>query len=159
MGDFSISLNDGDYNRLQRAMDGLSKIEKNAIVQRGLQEGVKVFIRQGKSNLRATLSNEPQNVRMRTGNLMSSFTTKTKKRLSKAYAGFNKKGHHAHLVDSGTVKRWTKNGAYRGSVSKNSPQHGSNFWHSAVEQKKQAAMNELMDSIEKSIDQIITRNR
>ena len=157
-GDLTIALDEYDYAKINAALSQFSQIERDAIVQRGLQEGVKLFIKQGKIPLRSSLSHEPQNVKMRKGNLEKSFTTKTKKKVGKAYAGFNKNGHHAHLVDSGTEKRWTKKGAYRGSVSKSAPKTGSRFWHNAFEQQKNAAVQELMDSIKLSINKIISRN-
>lgn len=154
----TLSLDEKDYNRIQSALSNLSRIERNAIVQRGLQEGVILFVKQGRINLRNTLSTEPQNVRMRKGNLIRSFTTRIKKLKGKGYAGFNSKGHHAHLVNDGTKKRWTKKGAYRGSVSKNSPMKGSNFWRNAFEIQKENAAKELMNSIRISINKIVGRN-
>ena len=158
-GELTITLNQGDYTALQNALSQMSKIEQDAIVNRGLQEGTRLFVKQGKINLKSTLSTEPQNVKMRNGNLEKSFSTKVKKKQGKGYAGFNKFGHHAHLVDSGTEKRWTKKGAYRGSISKSAPKTGSQFWHNAFKQRKDQAAKELMDSVRKSINKIIERNR
>lgn len=157
--DLTISLDYNDYAKINSVLSQFSQIERDAIVLKGMQEGVRLFVKQGKSNLKSTLSSEPQNVKMRKGNLERAFSTKVKKKLGKAYAGFNKKGHHAHLVDAGTKKRWTSKGYYRGSVSKNAPKTGSNFWHRAFEQQKNAATRELMDSIYLSANKIINRNR
>ena len=149
----TIALDEGDYAAVQNALSQLSAIEQNAVVKKGLQEGLSIFVKQGKQNLRATLSSKPVNVRMRKGNLMKSFRTNLNKRQSKGYAGFNHLGRHAHLVDSGTKNRWTKSGAYRGSVD------GSKFWKTAFEQKKNEAAKELVDSIIESINKIIKYNR
>lgn len=165
--DFTMVLDEGDYAKVQRALSQLSVIEQDAVVQKGLQEGMSVIVREGRKILKNTLSRNPHNVRMRKymaskrggKGLENSFSTKVLKKKGKGYGGFGKAGHHAHLVDSGTVKRYTSKGYYRGSVSKGAPNTGSRFWRSAVETKKNQAMRELMESIELSINKIISRNR
>ena len=158
-GGMTITLDNADYRRIMDLLFTLSDFEKDAIIRRGLQEGARVFVRQGKSNLAQTLSSDPANVRMRKGNLIKSFRTKVNMKKQKVHAGFDKHGHHAHLVDSGTVQRWTRAGAYRGSVSKGSPKTGSKFWRNAFEMKKQEAANELMDSVYQSINKIMQNKR
>lgn len=165
-GELTIALDEKDLVRMRNILQNLTEIEKQAVIHKGLQEGVKVFVKQGKSNLKRTLSTNPHNVAMarkmaakRGGGLSRSFTTSTKRKAVSGYAGFRRStgGGIAHLVDSGTVQRWTSSGFYRGSVSKGNPNTGSRFWRSAVETKGTAAMNELFDSIQKSVNQIIRR--
>ena len=153
-GELSIFLDEGEYQRLLNAIAKLNDIEKDAVVSRALQEAGNMIKKQGQSNLQNSLSREPQNVRMRKGNLQKSFKTKVYKKKGKAHIGFTKKGHHAHLVNFGTMKRWTKKGAYRGSVSKDSPMTGSRFWSRAFEQKKTQAGREIIDSVIKSVKKI-----
>lgn len=161
-------MDEKDLARMDRIMAGLGKIEREAVLQQGLKEGVKIFVNQGKQNLRRTISRNPNNVIMarklalrRGGGLAKSFTTSTKRKTVVGYAGFKRStgGGIAHLVDSGTAPRWTTAGAYRGSVSKGAPNTGSRFWRSAVESKGREAVNELMDSVGKSIQKIIQRGR
>lgn len=159
-GDLTLQLSENDYQAVQQIMQGLTELEKASAVERGLSEGVKVIVAQGQSNLRMSLSRDPVNVRKRTGQLEKSFTTKTRKKKMSGYAGFARPGGNAaHLVDRGTVKRWTKSGHYTGSVSKGSPQTGSRFWTKAVEQKGQEALETLCNSIEKTVDRIISQGR
>lgn len=155
-GELTITLSDQDYERVKSIMQGLTELQKSAVIQKGLQEGTRVLVVQGKQNLMTSLSKDPVNVKARKGNLERSFTTRTKKNRLSGYAGFKRPGGaSAHLVDKGTDNRWTKSGAYRGSVSKKSPYTGSRFWTRAVETQSQNALNTLVESIEKSIDKIV----
>ena len=165
-GELTLELDEKDLARMNGILNGLSQIEREAVVQKGLQEGVRIFIKQGKSNLKRTLSKSPHNVAMarkmaakRGGGLAKSFTTSTKRKAISGYAGFRRStgGGISHLVDSGTNPRWTSKGYYRGSVSKGNPKTGSRFWRTAVQSKGTEALNELMDSIKKSVNTIITR--
>ena len=154
-GELTLILDEKDYAYVQAQLTKLTELEKNAVVQKGLQEGVRIFQKEGKRTLKSTLSKKPVNVVMRQkiaekrgGSLMQSIGTKVLKKKGKGYAGFGKYGHHAHLVDSGTVDRWTSKGQYRGKV------HGSRFWRTAFNNKKSEAIRELIDSIRKSIEKI-----
>lgn len=133
-------------------------------MNKGLQEGVKIFIKAGKSAYNATKSKNPHNVRMaakmaakRGGGLAKSFSTFYKKKRTSAYAGFKRStgGGIAHMVDRGTAERYTSRMFYRGSVSKGSPNTGSRFWTNAVQKNGDRAINELMDSVNKSINTIL----
>lgn len=151
----TITLDEADYKYVMGQLTKLSELEKSAVVQRGLQEGIAVIVNQGKRNLRARLSNDPVNIRARKGNLYKSIGRKTIKKKLKGYGGFKRPGGNAaHLVDRGTEKRWTKKGAYRGSVSKGSPNTGSRFWTDAFLAKKNEAAMELMESVRKSIQKL-----
>lgn len=151
----TLTLDEADYKHVQEQLTKLSELEKTAVVQRGLEEGIIVIVNQGKRNLKARLSNDPVNVKRRTGGLYQSIGRQVKKKKMKAYAGFKRpKGSAAHLVDRGTEKRWTKKGAYRGSVSKKSPNTGNMFWTDAFNAKKNEAAMELMDSVKKSIQKL-----
>ena len=167
-GELTLELDPQDMARMNSILNGLSHIEKEAAIQKGLQEGTKVLIKQGKSNFKRTKSTNPHNVAMarkqaakRGGGLAKSFTTSTKKKLASGYSGFRRStgGGIAHLVDSGTNPRYTRKGYYRGSVSKDIPNSGSRFWRTAVAAKASAALSELCESIEKSVKQIIARGR
>lgn len=147
-----------------RKLNQLSELEKQAVVSKGLEEGVKIFIKAGKSSFQATKSKNPHNVRMaakmaakRGGGLAKSFSTFHRKKRTSAYAGFKRStgGGIAHMVDRGTGERYTSRGFYRGSVSAGSPNTGSRFWTNAVQNNGTRAINELMDSVEKSVKKIL----
>lgn len=150
-GALTLTLNEAEYKILKQKLKALSEIDRTAAVQKGLREGIKPILVQGKSNLASKN-------RVRTGKLAHSFGTALKKKYSAIKAGFKRPaGAASHLVDRGTVKRWTKKGAYRGSVSKGNPQHGSLFWTSAVESRGQEALNILADAINREIIRLVNR--
>ena len=154
-GEFTITLDEADYRHVMTQLEKLSELEKQAVVQRGLQEGVNIIVKEGRKNLKNRLSTDPVNVAKRKGNLIKSIGTKTVKKKMKGYGGFRRPGGNAaHLVDRGTEKRWTKKGAYRGSVSKGSPNTGNRFWTDAFQAKKDEAAMELMESIRISIQKL-----
>lgn len=146
-GDFTAKIDPRDYVKIMDTLSGLSEIEREAAIAKAISEGLDVILRQGKANLAAS------NIKTRTGNLKGSFTKLTNKTKLYGYAGFKRpQGAAAHLLDRGTKKRYTKTGANRGSVT------GNYFWTKAVEMKKEEAQRELMDSVEKTIQNIINRN-
>lgn len=146
--DFTATVDKRDYTKIMNALSDLSKIEREAAIAKGIQEGLAVIVNQGKANLAAS------GTKVRTGNLSGSFKKLTKKSQLKGYAGFSRpKGAAAHLIDRGTKVRHTKTGANRGSVT------GNLFWTKAVNETKDKAQQELMESIQKTIENIINRNR
>ena len=146
--DFTATVDKRDYTKIMNALSDLSKIEREAAIVKGIQEGLAVIVKQGKANLAAS------GTKVRTGNLSGSFKKLTKKSQLKGYAGFSRpKGSAAHLIDRGTKVRHTKSGANRGSVT------GNLFWTRAVNETKDKAQQELMESIRKTIEYIINRNR
>ncbi len=154
-GEFTMTLDEADYRHVQEQLSKMSELEKMAAIQKALQEGVNVIVKQGKRNLKNRLSKDPVNMSRRTGRLERSMGYRTNKRKMKAYGGFRRPGGAAaHLVDRGTEKRWTKKGAYRGSVSKGSPNTGNRFWTDAFDAKKNEAMRELMDSIRATLQKL-----
>ena len=95
----------------------------------------------------------------KTGNLKKSFGIRVNK--SKAYAlGGHRRpaGAHSYLIDRGTKKRYTAKGYYRGSISRNSPQHGTLYWTDAVNSNGEKALNSLMNAIYQALDEIRRRN-
>ena len=145
--DFSATLDPRDYTKIMNMLQDLSHLEREAIIAKGIQEGLRVVVQEGKTNLANS------GTRVRTGNLSGSFKVLTKKKDLKGYAGFSRpKGAHAHLIDRGTVVRHTKKGANRGKVT------GNMFWTNAVERKSGKAQEELMESVRKSIENIMKRN-
>lgn len=88
-------------------------------------------------------------------NLVDSFTYKLRNgtaSMSGIRVGFKRPGGNvAHLVDLGTVDRYTKTGAYRGRIK------GSHFWTDTKEQYAPKAMDMMMDAVEDAINKINSR--
>jgi hypothetical protein len=135
-----------DYDKVFRAIEGLTDIEKDQAIKAGLRAATNVFLRAGRSNLRARLKGNKN-----TGNLNKSFRSKLKRNKLGAIGGFNQLGMHAHLLDMGTVNRTTRNGANRGRMIAN------NFWTDAINTNQNTAISKVYEGIERGIQRIIMR--
>ncbi len=154
-GELTIVLDEKDLQKMNALLSEYDKVDQSAIIQHALKQGMQVIVDEGKSNL-ATRNKK------KTGNLSRSFRLTANKKKAYSLGGFKRGkeggGYAAHLVDRGTDDRWTRKGAYRGSVSKGNPNHGSMFWTDAVTDKGQEGLNRLMDAIYKAIEQINNKN-
>lgn len=158
MGDFSATVDNHDYVKIMNMLSNLSHLEREAVIAKGIQEGLKVVVEQGKSNLMSSgihLNNMYTGKRAgKTTHLIKSFKIVTKKRDLRGYGGFKRPdGCAAHIIDRGTKIRSTKKGANRGMVN------GNYFWTNAVKDKSGKAQQELMDSVIKSVENIMKRNQ
>lgn len=156
-GNFTISLNQRDYAALQKKFTQAAKIDKHHTIKSALDEGISYIKNAGKSNLAARN-------KVVSGNLKRSLSKRVKK--SAAYAGFKRAtagkkggGNHAHLIDRGTDKRYTRKGAYRGSISKGNPNVGSSFWTDAVMIEGPRAENTLMNGVYETISKIMDNRK
>lgn len=136
--------------RINRLVADLREIDQNKAIKAGLRRGANVFIRAGRSNLRAR-NNE------KTGNLMKSMRTRVKKRKLGALAGFSMNysrmkeegyGSHSWLVDRGTKKRETKAGYNRGIMP------ASYFWTDTKMQSGTAAIREIENGIITAVERM-----
>ena len=160
-GELTIVLDEKDLRKVEAILDGYSKVDQSSIIQGALKKGMEVIVAEGQANLAARN-------KKKTGNLARSFKMTANRRKSYSLGGFKKTkmvdgkkvsgGNHAYLVDRGTAERWTRKGAYRGSVSKGNPNHGSMFWTNAVETKGQEGLQTLMKAIYDTINEINQRN-
>ena len=155
--DFSMTLSPEDYAKVMYTLSALSKLEQDAVITKGLQEGIEIIIRQGNKNLMSSgikLNNTYTGKRAnKTTHLVKSFKKIIKKKDLKGWGGFSRPaGSAAHLIDRGTDMRTTRKGANRGKVT------GNLFWTKAVDAKSYEAQMELMDSVQKSINNIMIRN-
>lgn len=152
--DFTFELSEHDYRQLQGILSNISDVDKRKAILNSLLQGAKAIARVGKSNLRS--SNKKK-----TGNLLGSINSTALKKYMSAYAGFKRKGarkgNHAHLVDRGTAKRWTKTGQFRGSVSKSAPYTGTLYWTRAVNSEAPTAMSRVTDVIHDELYKITSR--
>lgn len=157
-GDFTITLNEKDYAALQKKFTQAAKIDRHREIKSALNEGITYIKNQGASNLASRN-------KVITGNLKRSLSKRVRK--TAAYAGFKRSsvgnkvggGNHAHLIDRGTVERWTRKGAYRGSVSRGNPQHGTLFWTDAVESQGPKAQDRLMEGVYDTISKIMNNKK
>lgn len=154
-GNFTFEINERDWAALQKAIYGLSKIDGNQAIMNSLSKGMLKLTTKGKTNLTASGNKK-------TGNLLKSIRRKRVKKWMSVYGGFKRGkggGNHAHLIDRGTNKRWTKKGYYRGSVSKDNPNKGNMFWTNAANTEGPKIMQVTMNTIYKEIDKIMRKKK
>lgn len=145
-GNLTIELSKQDLMVANKWLSEMAKVDQGSTVQRALRQGAEIIQNAGKTNL----SSRNQT---RTGNLKKSFGIKVVKKKAYALAGFKRpKGAHAHLVDRGTAKRYTSKGYYRGAA------RPSYFWTDAVQMNGGEALNNLMNAIYQSLNEINRRN-
>ena len=157
MSDFSMTMDKQSYIKIMNTLAQISKLEQEAVIHKGLQEGLELIVKQGKINLRGSginLNNTYYGKRAnKTTHLVKSFKKIIKKKELKGWGGFSRPaGSAAHLIDRGTQVSATRKGYNRGKVT------GNLFWTKAVDAKSYQAQMELMDSVEKSIENIMRRN-
>ena len=154
-GELTIVLDEKDLQKMNALLSEYDKVDQSAIIQHALKQGMQVIVDEGKSNL-ATRNKK------KTENLSRSFRLTANKKKAYSLGGFKRGkeggGYHAHLIDRGTDERWTRKGAYRGSVSKGRPNTGSRFWTDAVITKGQEGLGTLMNAIYQAIDEINKKN-
>ena len=171
--DFSMTIAPEDYRKIMNTLSALSKLERDAVITKGLQEGLELIVEQGKRNLKSSgihLNNTYTGKRAgKTTHLVKSFKKIIKKKDLKGWGGFSRPaGSAAHLIDRGTQVRTTRKGANRGDrgTQVRTTRKGANrgkvtgnlFWTKAVDAKSYQAQEELMDSVQKSMQNIIKRN-
>lgn len=158
MSDFKFSINETEYARLKKALGQLTELEQNDLIKKGYKEGSQMLITAGKASFLT------KNKKVR-GNLYRSFTDKLKKKRkgsSGILVGFKRgagKGNHSHLIDRGTVDRYTKKGYYRGRIqgTERGKTGATYFWTNTVELTGQEAMYRVVDAIHDAINEIISR--
>lgn len=155
-GEFSFTFDKRRLEELQRMLGEISDVDKSQAITASLRRTTRNMVQGGKRNLASRN-------KKKTGHLSKSFKTSSSKKMVVAYAGFSRsgenKGNHAHLIDRGTVKRWTKKGYYRGSVSKSSPRTGTKFWTDSVNAQGQKGLQNLSDTIYKELVKITRRRK
>lgn len=132
----------------------LEDFEKDEAIRYGLKNAINIFRVKGKSNLNERLLRHGK----QTNHLMNSFTTRVKRNKLGALAGFDRPGgNHAHLVDMGTLKRYTKGrggkpkGVYTGVMPANY------FWKDAQKTEEPKAMRAVYEGVQKAVDRINER--
>ena len=134
-----------DRENLQYLVSNLEDFEKDKALKSGLRTAVNVFRVKGRSNLRTRLLHHGR----QTNHLMNSFTTRVKRNKLGALAGFDRPGgNHAHLVDRGTERRYTKSGSNRGFMPDN------RFYSDAQETEESKAMQAIYEGVQKAVQRI-----
>ena len=150
----SFTFSEREYAMLQQILGNISDVDKRMAITNTLKRATRNIVLGGKKNLASRN-------KVKSGNLSKSFKTTSSRKRVVAYAGFSRsganKGNHAHLVDRGTTKRWTKKGRYTGSVSKGQPNKGTNFWTDSVMAQGPKAMENLKETIFKELAKITSR--
>ncbi len=150
----SFTFSEREFAMLQQILGDISDVDKRMAITNTLKRATRNIVLGGKKNLASRN-------KVKTGNLSKSFKTTSSRKRVVAYAGFSRsganKGNHAHLVDRGTTKRWTKKGRYTGSVSKGQPNKGTNFWTDSVMAQGPKAMENLKETIFKELAKITSR--
>ena len=148
MSDIRIEIK--DIERMYALVDELKNVDKNKALKSGMIQGAKVFTRLGRKNL---MSRNDEH----TGNLLQSMRWKAARQSVSVYAGFERSykfqalkgvGNHAHLVDRGTKKRYTKKGFYRGIMP------ASYFWTDTRNEGGGEALRHIEIGIRKMVENL-----
>lgn len=147
-----------DREAVVHLVDGLEDFEKDRAIRVGLRLAANVFKIRGRSNLRQRIMHPEKS----SGRLMRSFTNKVKRNKLGALSGFKRSnkykiiedaGNHAHLVDKGTKRRYTKKGQDRGIMPAN------NFWSDAEVSEQSKATQMIYIGVERAVKRINDRQR
>lgn len=137
-----------DRENIQYIVRNLEDFEKDKAIKSGLRTAVNIFRVKGRSNFRARLLHHGK----QTNHLMNSFTTRVKRSKLGALSGFDRPGgNHAHLVDRGTKRRYTKSGKSRGVMP------GNNFWTDAGKTEESKAIQAMHEGVSKAVQRINER--
>lgn len=152
MGQFKFTLNEQEYQAVVRKLGELSNVEQKGVIRSALKQSGNILINAGKSSFLAKN-------KKKTGNLYRSFTSQYKKKNTGILIGFRRGkglGNHAHLIDYGTVDRYTKKGYFRGRIA--GTDHGKTgatyFWSDVVQAKGNEAMERIMEAVFDAVNQI-----
>lgn len=158
-GNMSFTFSERELQKLYEILEEISMVDRNKVIINALRSGTQKIVSGGKKNLASR--NNTNRPKKKGGHLIKSFKTSSSKKKVVAYAGFSRtglnKGNHAHLVDRGTVKRWTKKGKYTGSVSRGNPQTGTMFWTDSVMAQGPKTMDNLRSTIYRELLKITSR--
>lgn len=152
MSDFKFSLNEKEYRYVMNKLSELSKAEQKPIIKSALRDSGNILITAGKSSFLARN-------KKKTGNLYRSFTSQLKKKNTGILIGFKRgvgMGNHSHLIDRGTVDRYTKKGYFRGRIagSDRGKTGATYFWTDVVKVRGQEAMDNIMMAVYDAVEKI-----
>lgn len=156
MSGFKFTVSENEYRAVLRKLEELADVDKKPVLKKAYKQGGQVLITAGKSSFL-------EKNKKKTGNLYRSFTSKMKKKNGGILIGFRRGiglGNHAHLIDRGTVDRYTKRGYYRGKIddTTNGKTGKTFFWSEVVQMKGEDAMNRIVNAVYDAIEEIKNRN-
>lgn len=131
----------------------LPLFQQNKAIKEGLNDAALIFESLGRSNLSQSIMGHG----VQTGETMRSLASKTvsvRARSGGPYsaAGFRRRiGWRAHLLDRGTVPRYTKTGAYRGYLI---PTY---FYEKARTSGEKPAMDAIIQGIQRAVARLNNR--
>ena len=148
MGDFTMTINKGEWDRLNRALQRIYDAGQGGDVRKEARNAMKVLVTEG----RAAWASIPH--KKSTGRLGKSLSTNVKtkrKKVAGAYTGFRRGGNYdgqvAHLVDRGTKER-----AYiskSGSVHRTGKVKPTLFWTNTVLRLSESIVRNFMAGVER----------
>lgn len=144
MGNFTFQL-EGLDNLLEK-VEALKDPKVAQSVRSAMRQGGELLKARGLARL--SMSNG-----VKTGALRSSIKIEIKRIRGggmKLKVGFNKDGHHAHLVDRGTKDRYTKKGAYRGRAT------GSYFWTNTRNANQPEVAEKILNEYKNEIVKVLS---
>lgn len=156
MNDNFIDITISNQQVLDALTTGLSGIDKDSAIKRGLSKGGEVLKKGGMERLKNRMRAGPGG---KTGNLLRSFTVRVKREKLGVLAGFQKGkngGNHSHLVDLGTVERMRKHksrkrGGKGGRTGAATPNY---FWNDTNDLDKEKAMVEIGTGIAEFVKKV-----
>jgi len=134
--------------RVQNAVMGLDNFQQSKAITSGMRAAGGVFMAGGKKRLRSELKGHGSK-----GNLMKAFRVRVKRKNAGVVTGFDKMGHHSHLVDLGTKKRFHKSGKYTGVMPANY------FWRTTAQSDFPKAAEKMYQGIETAANRIMYGDR
>lgn len=133
------------WAEIEKSIAGLSTIDQSKAIRSGLRSGATYLKRKGKQRLKQRVKGYD------TDTLYNSFVARIKRRSLGALVGFNKKGHHSHLVDRGTIKRKHPKTGTSGIMPAN------RFWTDTAEQDWKETMERVQQGIDRAVFRIMMR--
>lgn len=143
----SFTITTTGLDRVNKAIRDLGTLDKEKALKSGFYAFGNKLISGGRKRLLSRIKHPGKS----TGGLYKSFRVKIKKSGTGALVGFDKRGHHSHLVDRGTKKRSTKAGKNRGIMP------GNRFWTDTADNDVTKASESMYNAIERAVDRIIAR--
>ena len=147
-GNFSISADPKDVERLLYKLQALENVESREPVKQAFQKGGDEL------KAKATASIISHGF-IKTGKFAQSPSRQFRKKKNNpgVLVGFRRGGFHgqvAHLM-AGTKERFTKSGAYRGKIKE------SSYWSDISQTDAPRVLQDIMKAIENEIDRILLK--
>ena len=154
----AFELTVSSLSQIAMAVSELGDIDKDKAIRAGLRSAGGFFARRGRKRLsersykKGRLTKEGRKA-LAAHNLYNAFAVRVKRRSLGAVVGFNYRGHHAHLVDRGTVKRPHPITGTSGIMPAN------RFWSDTADQDWKKGMDVMMATVQRAVTRIMMRQQ